>query len=135
MIPYRWIPDDTQSGRPSSRVSGDTLSPNPVKVDEHAATSGVPIGSTRDVHDVWSTEITEGCWSEAARRHLGCPCRYRTEFSSVVCFPSQLSMDEVHHDDEQATAYWHTRIQNRRKALGCEKAVRFRMILRSKLHN
>ena len=59
----------------------------------------------------------------------------RKVLSSVDKFPSQLSVDLVHHNHEQAATYWHTRVQHRRKALGCEQAVRFRMISRSKLHN
>src|SRR6266850_2508101 len=59
----------------------------------------------------------------------------RKELPSVARFPSHLSVDTVHHDHEQAATYWHTCVQHRRKALCCEQAVRFMMILRSKLHN
>src|SRR5712692_2752100 len=59
----------------------------------------------------------------------------RKELLSVVCLPSRLSLDIVHHDHEHAAAHWHTCVQHRRKLLICEHAMSFRMILGSELHN
>src|SRR5258708_37159077 len=100
------------------------MNPDPVKIDEHTTASGIRAGSARDDHDVRSTEITEDevLGAKQSDRILDVLVDVvRKEFPSVTCLPSCLSMDIIHHDHEQAAAYWHTRMQHRRKALVCEQ--------------